>query len=286
MVSEVETVLDASARDVAYTRDDFRRITNVLRDVSGIRMPDTNEALVYSRLAKRVRKLGLLSFQDYADLIGRDTDERIEMIEALTTNTTRFFREEYHFDIFAKELLPGIIETARSGGRVRLWSAACSSGEEPYTLAGVVLRDFADAARHDVRILATDIDRTILARAEQGKYQAQKLTDLPAAFKNTLFEAKEDEAGCSTIRQAVRTLVSFRYLNFMEPWPVRGPFDAIFCRNVMIYMEKETQNRVFSSLINVLRPGGLLFIGHSERISGVHRNQLEMIGKTAFRRLN
>ena len=191
MVSEVETVLDATSRDVSYTHQDFERITELLCEVSGIRMPGTNEALVYSRLAKRIRKLNLSTFADYVTLVGQDLDERTYMIEALTTNTTRFFREEYHFEILERELLNHLAENAKRGGRIRLWSAACSSGEEPYSMAAVILRSFPQAARYDFRILATDIDRSVLSFAQEGRFEKQKLGDLNAEIKKMLFESQD-----------------------------------------------------------------------------------------------
>ena len=273
--------------DVEYTPADFQRITVMLADIAGIRMPPSNEALVFSRLAKRVRAMGLARFGDYISLVAQaeHRDERDAMVEALTTNTTRFFRESYHFDTFAEEVMPQLTEDARNGRRVRIWSAACSSGEEPYSAAAVLLATFPDAATHDVKILATDINRNVLSIAETGVYPEAVMDSVPSAYASGLFDPVPVEPGRVRIRSELRSLVTFRYMNFMEPWPVRGPFDAIFCRNAVIYMEEETQERIWSGLSSVLRPGGYLFIGHSERIGPEFKDRLELCGKTTFRRI-
>ena len=272
-------------RDVEYTQRDFQRITEILKAMSGIRMPDSNEALVYSRLAKRVRSLGLSKFTDYIALIEHtgNKDEQEFFITALTTNTTRFFREEYHFETFATELLPGLADAAMRGERVRLWSAACSSGEEPYTLAAVVMKHRPEVRTKDFKILATDINREVLSNAARGVYPASVLDKLEDGYEDVMFD--RDGSGSVSVRQPLKDLITFRYMNFMDPWPVRGPFAAIFCRNVMIYMDDVTQARVWAGLSSVLKPGGYLFIGHSERIGPDFKDVLQLVGKTTFRRL-
>lgn len=271
-------------RDIDYGTADFQRITEILHEVSGIRMPPTNEALVFSRLSRRVRELGMSRFCDYVDHVqaARNADEREAMVEALTTNTTRFFREGYHFDTLAEALLPDLVQKARAGGRVRLWSAGCSTGEEAYSIAAVVLKQFAEAGKCDFRILASDISRRVLAVAERAEYPADSAEAITPELAALMFERGGEKL---RIRPALRELVSFRYMNFMEPWPVTGPFDAIFCRNVMIYMEDDVQARVWSGLASVLAPGGTLFIGHSERIGPELKDRLQMVGKTTFRRV-
>ena len=271
--------------DLDYGTRDFERITEMLHRISGIRMPPSNEALVFSRLSRRVRGLGLNRFADYVAHVESPSHqaERDAMVSALTTNTTRFFREDYHYDTLASEVLPRLIDAARAGGRVRLWSAACSSGEEAFSMAAVLLREFPDAARHDVRILATDICREALAAAEKAEYPEASAESVPNSLMERMFEPAGPER--LRIRRELRDLVTVRYMNFMEPWPVSGPFDAIFCRNVMIYMEDQTQAMVWASLASVMPPGGYLFIGHSERIGPEFKDQLQLVGKTTFRRL-
>ncbi|GHF48933.1 CheR family methyltransferase [Seohaeicola zhoushanensis] len=165
---------------------------------------------------------------------------------------------------------------------MRLWSAGCSTGEEAYSIAAVVLKHFAEAGRHDLRILATDISRRVLAVAERAEYPADRAEAITPELAALMFERGGEKL---RIRPALRELVSFRYMNFMEPWPVTGPFDAIFCRNVMIYMEDDVQARVWAGLASVLAPGGTLFTGHSERIGPELKGSLQMVGKTTFRRV-
>lgn len=275
---------DALSRDVEYEGRDFVRIADLLCRLSGIRMPDSNEALVFSRLARRVRNAGFGRFEDYIDHVSRaeNREECAEMVAALTTNTTRFFREDYHYDILARDLVPRLADTARGGGRVRLWSAGCSSGEEVYSLAAVILAHFPDAGEHDLRILATDINRAVLDVAARGVYPSASRDAVPPTYRVFADDALERDLA---VRPELKALVTFRYMNFVEPWPVRGPFDAIFCRNVMIYMEEDTQQKVWAALAKVMRPGGYLFIGHSERIGPEFRDRFELVGKTTFRRI-
>lgn len=272
-------------RDIDYVTADFQRIICILHEVAGIKMPPTNEALVFSRLSRRVRELGLARFADYIEHIEapQNAAERDEMVAALTTNTTRFFREDYHFETLAGELLPALLERARDGARIRMWSAGCSTGEEPYSIAAVIMQHCPELAACDFRILATDINRRVLASAERGEYSASCAEAVTPDLVALMFEAAG--AGRVRIRPELRSLITFRYMNFMEPWPVTGPFDAIFCRNVMIYMEEDVQRRVWAGLASVMPPGGHLFIGHSERIGPEFKDQLKLVGKTTFRRL-
>ncbi|MHA6323956.1 CheR family methyltransferase [Roseivivax sp. CAU 1753] len=264
----------------------FGRIARVLHETSGIRLDSANRTLVVARLAKRLRALNLQSFLDYADLIASPAaqTERYEMILALTTNTTRFFREPVHFDVFHAQLLPQLMDRARAGERVRLWSAGCASGEEAWSLAAVVLKAMPDATQFDFRILATDIDRDVLARAETGEYTVRSAESVDPGMASDMFEPVGDGAETVTIRGPLRQLVTFRYLNFVEPWPVTGPFDAIFCRNVAIYMDSATQDRLWNGLEAVLHPDGVLFLGHSERLGPGFEGRLELFDKTSFRR--
>lgn len=274
-------------QDVGYTPADFRRIADFLKRATGIKMPDSNDALVYSRLAKRVRAQKLNCFSDYVDLIGQSAhaDECEAMISALTTNTTRFFRESYHFDTFVTDMLPDIVTRAEQGERVRLWSAGCSSGEEPFTLAAVLLKHFPEVAKYDVKILATDINRDVLACGERGVYRTNPSQPIAPDYAAFMFDPRPDDPDTLAVRDDLKSLVTFRYMNFVDPWPVRGPFATIFCRNVMIYMDEATQMRVWAGLADVLCPGGYLFIGHSERIGPDLHHRLKLVSQTTFQRI-
>lgn len=259
---------------------EFRRIAAILHADSGIHLPEGKNTLVYSRLAKRLRALGLESFRDYCNLVSSDEgkDERRHMLSALTTNHTRFFREPHHFTDLARHLRERWVPQARAGGRVRIWSAGCSSGEEPYTIALTVLSVFPDADRYDFRILATDIDPVILGKARAGLYAADTVRDVPVALREKFTERQPD--GRVAMGAALRKLITFNELNLMGAWPMKGRFDAIFCRNVAIYFEEETQERLWTRFTSLLTPDGRLFVGHSERAADP---RLKTDGQTVYR---
>jgi chemotaxis protein methyltransferase CheR len=223
--------------------------------------------LVYSRLAKRLRKLGLQSFDEYCAFIESDADgaERVQMLAALTTNVTRFFREPHHFEHLRNHVLPELLDAARDGARVRLWSSACSSGEEPYSIALTILDLLPDAGRHDVRILATDIDPNIVNTARAGDYRSEAIAPVAPYLRDRWMSRGAGETWC--VNDEVRALVSFKELNLIGDWPMRGQFDAIFCRNVVIYFEEDTQALVWKRMRERLTPAGRLYIGHSERVN-------------------
>jgi chemotaxis protein methyltransferase CheR len=263
--------------------DEFRRIAAFLRDRAGIALPDSKRQLVFARLGKRLRHLGLADFGAYLALVEapRGTEELAEMISALTTNVTSFFREKHHFDLLRSEVLPPLLAAARQGARVRLWSAGCSSGEEAYCLAMTVLELDPAAAGRDIRILATDIDRAILARARAGHYGAEDIATLPAAARDRWFMPAP--GGRHAVRPELAALISFRELNLIGDWPMRGPFDVIFCRNVAIYLDRAGQDRIWAGFAGCLTAGGLLCIGHSERLTDAVALRLKPAGITAYR---
>jgi chemotaxis protein methyltransferase CheR len=273
-------------RVVSYTPADFDRICRFIHDTAGIRMTDANERMVYSRLAGRIQDLGLDSFSEYIDLAtsSRSLDERERLISSLTTNTTHFYRESYHFDYLAETVLPRLAERARAGERVRLWSAGCSTGEEAYSLAACVSHGFPDVDRYDVKILATDIDLAVLARAETASYPLVCFREMPEELTKQYFGpvAGTDHR---TPTPAIRSLITFRHLNLIGHWPFSGRFDVIFCRNVAIYMDALTQEHIWTGFHQALKPDGHLFIGHSERLSPSLRQSFSMVGNTIHRRI-
>lgn len=248
----------------------FKRITGLLYTHSGIRMREGKEGLVRARLTKRLRLLNLPDFDAYLEFMDRQADktEFAEMIDALTTNKTSFLRESAHFDYLRDQVFPGLT------GSVRIWSAGCSSGEEPYTLAMLLSNAFENIASRDVRILATDLSHRVLATAKAGTYPADLLSDVPEAWIRKYWTRRTDAAGRDVLvaSPAIRRLVHYAKLNLMEHWPMQGPFDAILCRNVMIYFDKATQQKLVERYWALLRPGGHLFVGHSESLTGMtHR---------------
>ncbi|PQZ81079.1 MULTISPECIES: protein-glutamate O-methyltransferase CheR [unclassified Brevundimonas] len=270
--------------EFVFTAEDFRHIAQTLHAHAGIALSEGKAALVYSRLAKRLRLLGLRSFRDYCALIEgvEGVDERQAMTAALTTNVTRFYREPHHFDHLRDQVMPELAARARAGGRVRLWSAACSNGQEPYSMALTVLDVLPEAADLDVRILATDIDPNMVAEGAAGVYSDELLSPVPAAGRKH-FTPVAGRPGLFSADETLRRLVSFRELNLIGDWPMRGKFDVIFCRNVVIYFDDATQEMVWGRFTPIMAPGATLYIGHSERVSGPATAQLQTCGLTAYR---
>lgn len=270
------------------TIEDFRAIAAMLHADAGIALSEAKATLVYSRLAKRLRALGLRSFREYCALVAAPAggEERRQMLTALTTNVTRFFREPHHFEHLKTTVLPPLLKEARRGGRVRLWSAACSTGQEPYSIALTILSLMPDAAELDVKILATDIDPVVLAGGSAGAYDEASIAPVPSDLRQRWFVRAPDGEGRKGWRVAdeARRLVSFRELNLIGSWPMKGRFQAIMCRNVVIYFEEETQARVWNRFMPLVEPGGHLYIGHSERLTGEAVPHFESTGITTYRR--
>jgi chemotaxis protein methyltransferase CheR len=272
--------------EFVFTAEDFRHIAHILHTHAGIALNESKAALVYSRLAKRLRVLGLRSFRDYCALVqGVDgVDERQAMTAALTTNVTRFFREPHHFDHLRDVVMPGLAERARAGGRVRLWSAACSNGQEPYSMAMTVLSVLPEAADLDVRILATDIDPNMVAEGITGVYSEETLEAAPALLRHRWFDkAPAHGSNRLSANDTLRRLVSFKELNLIGDWPMRGKFDVIFCRNVVIYFDDATQEKVWNRFLPTMAADATLYIGHSERVSGSAAARLTPSGLTTYR---
>jgi chemotaxis protein methyltransferase CheR len=254
------------------TKEDFQQIAGIAQSDAGIDLCEAKASLVYSRLTKRLRLLRLESFQNYCALLSseRGGEERQHMVAALTTNVTRFFREQHHFEHLKAHVVEPLVATARAGGAVRIWSAACSSGEEPYSIALSILSAMPDAASLDVKVLATDIDPDVLRKGQAGIYGEAAMAPVPADKRQRWFTPQTGGEGGKAWRAGaeLRKLVTFRNLNLIGHWPMRGPFHAIFCRNALIYFKEETQLEVWSRFVPLLAPAGRLYIGHSERLFG------------------
>jgi chemotaxis protein methyltransferase CheR len=259
-----------SAIDVELAPADYDEISRTVAEVSGIQLRSGKQGLVRSRLARRLRQLGLLSYEAYLVRTRGPAGaaERAHMVDLLTTNKTSFFREPAHFDLLRARVLP---EFGGATGGLRVWSAGCSSGEEPYTLAMVLADTLAEPARRAARILATDLSARVLERAVAGVYTDEQTEGVPPELLRRHFTRAAVAPGGPTwsAGTGLRSLVSFAPLNLMTAWPMRGPFHAIFCRNVMIYFDKATQATLVRRFHDLLAPGGYLFIGHSESLSGV-----------------
>lgn len=267
-----------------FTNDDFLSIARMLYDDAGIALSESKASLVYSRLAKRLRALGLESFRDYCHFVAgsQGVSERQNMLAALTTNVTRYFREPHHFEHLKTRVLPELAARAKARGRVRIWSAGCSTGQEPYSIALTMLEVLPDAAQYDVRILATDIDPNVVATGRAGVYSNEAVQPVPAALRDRwMVRVKDGARDAWGTGEEMRRLVSFRELNLMGNWPMKGRFDAIFCRNVVIYFDEPTQARIWSRFAPLLTPGGRLYVGHSERVTDMAK--FETDGLTTYR---
>ena len=277
----------ASDRDFLYTKEDFRFIARLAYEEAGITLPESKEMLVYSRLGKRLRALGISEFKAYCALLSSEGagDERRKMISALTTNVTRFFREEHHFRHLSTAILPDLIARAQKGGRLRIWSAGCSTGEEAYSIAFTLLKAFPEAARFNVRILATDVDPEVIAVARRGRYRGEAASALPDWVRSNYVSSVDGSEGGIEVNEQIRNFIDFRLLNLIQPLPMKGPFDVIFCRNVTIYFDAATQDRLWEAFSRVMAPGSHLYIGHSERLSPRMSSHFATVGMTSYRLL-
>lgn len=254
------------------SRKQFADICSMLYQTCGIKLSPGKESLVKSRLMKRLRALRLDSFDKYMNYVERDRSgrERMLLIDALTTNKTSFFREAQHFDFLRQAVLPQLVRTKVN---LRFWSAGCSSGEEAYSLAILLREEIPDLNQRDVRILATDISTRVLASAREGIYAAEALQEISPAMTGKYFSfVQAKPVRLYRVNQELQDMIRFAQLNLMSEWPMKGPFDVIFCRNVMIYFDKPTQEWLIERFWQLLECGGHLMVGHSESLTGMtHR---------------
>lgn len=269
------------------TAGDFARLGRFIYDVCGIKMPPSKKTMLESRLQRRVRDLGMDSFASYCGYLFSpegQADETARMIDLVTTNKTDFFREPDHFTYLVEKVLPLWWQEFGATGRpFRAWSAGCSSGEEPYTMA-MVLQSFADRCPgFDFRILATDISTRVLEKASRAVYAEERVHTVPDQFKRKyLLRSKDREERLVRVVPELRARVQFERLNFMEDFGIRGEFDIVFCRNVIIYFDRPTQELLMGRFLDHLRPDGHLFLGHSETLSG-HNLPLKAVYPTVYR---
>ncbi len=260
------------ADDVVLSEDDFIKISQMVYDHCGINLHDGKKELVRARLAKRLRLGKFTSFPEYMDYVFADKTGRefSMLIDSLSTNLTGFFRESQHFEFMRDKFLPAIMERKKkvSNFKIRGWSAGCSSGQEPYSIAITVLDAIRGSGRWDTKILATDISTKVLEVAKAGTYEAEKLESNPD-IKKHFVQSITNHRKTFTVNQYLKDAIIFRYLNLMGDWPIRGPLDFIFCRNVMIYFDKPTQSNLVNRFWDLLGSGGILFTGHSESLTGI-----------------
>lgn len=268
-----------------YCRADFEAVRDIVHDIAGIALPPGKATLVYSRLAPLVRESGRQTFGRYIELMRTDDTALRRAINALTTNHTFFYREAHHFEHLANRLRPALLAQARAGNPVRLWSAGCSTGEELYSLAMALLGPDRNEARAflngDTLILATDLADHAVAGAKAGRYPADALKDVPADLVKTW---SATSGGDVEMAADLRAILRVRHLNLLGSWPMKRGFDVIFCRNVMIYFDQPTKDRLVSRFAGQLLPGGHLYIGHSERVGGSAQQVMTLVGSTIYRK--
>lgn len=288
MAPEPATAEKFAAREFVFTDRDFEYLRNLVTSHAGITLGGHKRQLVYGRLTRRLRQLGLDSFEQYCRYVDEHLDTEFgELINAITTNLTSFFRENHHFEHLAGNALPDRMERNGLNRRLRLWSAGCSTGEEPYSIALTVAETLgAERAHWDVRVLATDIDTQVLTRAGNGVYAEERIEGIPPERARRWFRrGTGPNLGKVRVDDGLRDLIAFRQLNLMDTsWPMRGPFDVIFCRNVVIYFDKPTQKILFDRFADLLAPDGYLYVGHSESLHGTS-TRFKLIGRTIYQRL-
>jgi chemotaxis protein methyltransferase CheR len=268
------------------TDTSFECIARIAHEQAGLVLPHAKKNMVKSRVIRRLRALKISSFEAYTDLVRspEGAGELRNLINALTTNVSQFFRENHHFDLLRQTVLPPLLQKAARGGKVRIWSAGCSNGQEPYTIAMVLNELDPNLASHDIRILATDIDAEVLAFARKGAYPLAMMEGVPPALAAKYFGPVAGDSDQRQVTEALSRLVTFRELNLHERWPMQGAFDLIFCRNVLIYFDPAMQERLLSRFREILLPDGWLMLGHSERIPASIAADFVSGGITALRK--
>ena len=274
--------LKTVTREFLFTQEDFEQIRKLIYEHAGINLSEAKKDLVYSRLGRRLRANKLKRFSDYVALLdSKQNTEWEAFINALTTNLTSFFREAHHFPILAAHI-NSIKHRHNTNNPVKIWCNAASSGEEPYTIA-ITMMDLFGSLTPPVRIIATDIDTNAIEKAKNGVYTLEQAEKLPKDILQRFFlKGRGEKTGRIKVRKELSDLIEFKQLNlYDEKWPVQGPFDAIFCRNVMIYFDKPTQNKILQRFAPVLHKDGLLFAGHSESLQGL-TDMFKLQGKTVY----
>lgn len=281
----------AAIGELQLKEKEYNLLTALIYQRCGIHLGDNKKELVKARLMKRLRTLKLRSFMDYYDIVLNDTtnNELVEMIDAISTNVTSFFREKQHFDFLVKNVFPAMVEHKQKvrNQRIRVWSAACSTGEEIYSIAFTLLDFLKSSLGWDIKFLATDISTKVLKKGELGIFESEKARNIPPLMLERYFDKSVvGKDRYYRVKQAVRDMVVFRRLNLMnETFPFRGKFEFIFCRNVMIYFDQPTQERLVNKLAFYLESGGYLFIGHSESLAGLAKKSLRSVSPAVFQKI-
>jgi chemotaxis protein methyltransferase CheR len=280
-------MMTLTSKEIILTEKDFTRISNLVYEHCGINLHTGKKELVRARLAKRLRSGNFESFPEYLKYVTEDKTgkEFSILIDSLSTNLTSFFRERQHFDFLETKFLPQLIERKRKerNFRIRAWSAGCSSGEEAYSIAITLLEAVEGQGQWDIKVLGSDISTRMLETAKQGHYDISRIKPVPAnLIRKYLLKNHKDQV--YEVSDRLRDVLVFRYLNLTGDWPIKGPLDIIFCRNVMIYFDKSTQQYLINRYTDLLGHGAILFTGHSESLTGISHS-LSYIQPTIYQKL-
>jgi len=278
-----------AAREFPMLPKDFDFIVSLAKEKTGIQLGPHKKDMIYSRIVRRIRILKFKTFSEYCTFVSSNEKEITPFINAITTNLTAFFREPHHFEFLEKTVLPALIKANASSRRIRIWSAGCSTGEEPYSIAMTLDSLLGKRRDWDVKVLATDLDTSVVSHGKAGIYSLDRVDGLPDKMLKNFSSAEpsvrssgRQSAACEVVPH-IKNYITFKQLNLLEDWPMKGPFDVIFCRNVVIYFDKTIQRTLFDRYADTLTPNGHLFIGHSETLHGVTQ-RFESLGKTIYRR--
>ncbi len=285
--TENPTGKDFSSREFPMRDADFNAIKHIAKKKTGIELGDHKKEMIYSRIVRCIRQVGLTDFEEYIDYLENNPElELTNFINAITTNLTSFFRERHHFEFLKNELIPELVKSNAASKKVRIWSAGCSTGEEPYSIA-MTLDSTKSLMNWDVKVLATDLDTNVINHGRKGIYSADRIGNLDREYVKRYFKPIGAESTSKDLsmqaQESIKHYITFNRLNLLGDWPMKGKFDVIFCRNVVIYFSKETQRVLFDRYANLLKPQGHLFIGHSESLHGI-TNRFEAIGRTIYRK--
>lgn len=265
--------------------EEFRYFQELAKRVSGIALADSKKELVYGRISRRLRSLGLGTFREYIDVLEkRDPGELEQFSNMITTNLTSFFRESHHFDYLRLNVMPELMKARSGTKRINIWSAGCSTGEEPYSIAMTLLEGIPNIKSWNIKVHATDIDSQVVSHAAKGVYELDKVRGIPGNFMERFFmKGVGQNSGFAKVKKEVSDLIEFSQLNLMNTWPFDAPIDVIFCRNVVIYFDQDTQKKLFSRFSDALADDGRLFVGHSEALYKV-TDRFDLLGKTVYRK--
>lgn len=271
-------------KEFDFTDGDFAQVKSLVYEFAGIDLNESKKNLVYNRLAKRIRFLEMNSFSEYLKYVKAQGEaEFVHLINAITTNLTFFFRENHHFEYLANTIIPRLLEKNRSSKKIRIWSAGCSTGEEPYSIAIVLKEAVPDG--WDARVLATDLDTNVVQTGREGVYKIDRLKGVSESrVKRWFMKGTGSREGFVKVKSELQQIIDFGQINLMNDWPIKDAIDVIFCRNVVIYFDKTTQARLFDRYANLLPDEGHLLVGHSESLYKV-TDRFKLLGQTIYQKI-